>query len=222
MTYAVPRVLVLTDRSALAPGRRLLEVVEAALDGGAQGILVRERDLPAAQRSRLVAAVGVRCLEHGAALVVASAAPSLPPVGVKAQLGSPRRHPEPGVHLRSGEAAPPAGKRLLGRSCHDVAELVAAARDGLDYVTISPVALTGSKPGHGPALGTQGLADVIGRARAGAGGVPPVLALGGVTASNAAEWVEAGARGVAVMGAVMRAADPAETVARMVEAVAGR
>jgi len=72
---------------------------------------------------------------------------------------------------------------------------------GADYVTVSPVFLTVSKPGYGPALGTDGLARIVARVAG------PVIALGGVTAANAASCRAAGAQGVAVMGEVMRAAD---------------
>jgi thiamine-phosphate pyrophosphorylase len=76
---------------------------------------------------------------------------------------------------------------LLGRSCHDPAEVTAAA--GCDWVTVSPVNLTASKPGHGPALGPAGLAACID-----APGAPPVYALGGLgrttprTACAPAPW----------------------------------
>ncbi len=207
MTHVVPRVLVLTDRSALPVGRSLLEVVAGALDGGADGILLRERDLPAAERAALAAAIVDRCARGGASAIVAAPAPapSSAPAGAAV-----------GVHLRRADPVPEERPPLLGRSCHDVAELVRAARDGLDYVTLSPVATTSSKPGHGPPLGMRGVARLIARARSSAGRIPPVLALGGVTPTNAGDWVAAGAHGVAVMGGVMRAGHPAQTVAALV------
>jgi thiamine-phosphate pyrophosphorylase len=109
---------------------------------------------------------------------------------------------------------------LVGRSCHDRSELVRACDDRLDYVTLSPVTATASKPGYGPALGVAGLRDQVTALRAGRADTPTVLALGGVDADNAGYWVEAGADGVAVMGAVMGSADPAATAWRVVEAVA--
>ena len=70
----------------------------------------------------------------------------------------------------------------------------------------SPVFLTASKPGYGPALGLDGLARIIAQ-------VPgDIVALGGITPENAAACLAAGARGIAVMGEVMRAADPQATV----------
>jgi thiamine-phosphate pyrophosphorylase len=84
---------------------------------------------------------------------------------------------------------------------------------GADYVTLSPVFLTESKPGYGPALGLEGLAAAVAAAKG------PVIALAGITAANAAACIRAGAAGVAVMGEVMRAADPEATVRALVEAI---
>jgi thiamine-phosphate pyrophosphorylase len=84
--------------------------------------------------------------------------------------------------------------------------------EGVDYVTVSPVALTASKPGYGPALGIDGLAALIEVA-----GDVPVLALGGVQPDTVAGALEAGAHGVAVMGAVMRAETPAKIVTRLLD-----
>ena len=93
--------------------------------------------------------------------------------------------------------------------CHSVAEVEAAGHAA--FVTISPVAPTPSKPGYGPPLGVAGV-----RAAVEAAGPVPVFALGGVTTANARSFREAGAYGVAVMGAVLRAADPRAVVADLV------
>ncbi len=73
--------------------------------------------------------------------------------------------------------------------------------------------MTASKPGYGPALGLEGLARIAARAPG------PVIALGGVTPDDAATCRAAGARGVAVMGEIMRTADPQAMVARFIRAL---
>ncbi|WP_248580673.1 thiamine phosphate synthase [Nocardioides sp. InS609-2] len=115
------------------------------------------------------------------------------------------RIPDPAadlVHLAAGQAAfgGPAG-----RSCHTAAEVARAAGEGAAYATLSPYAASTSKPGYGPLLDPSDLA----------GHPINVFALGGIDASNAAEAISHGAYGVAVMGAVMRAADPASTVTEL-------
>lgn len=113
-----------------------------------------------------------------------------------------------GVHVPAGERRPRI--EVWGRSCHSPDEVLLAQRDGARWVTLSPFAASASKPAYGPAL-PPGAFDGHGI---------PVFALGGIDASNAADAVAAGAHGVAVMGAVMRADDPARVVADLLKAMA--
>jgi thiamine-phosphate pyrophosphorylase len=197
--------MVLTDRRmAAGAGHDLVDVVAAAVDAGAPAVLLREKDLPRADRHDL--AVQLRTATAGATLIVAGDPELARAVGAD------------GVHLAAGEPLPgdsAAGLRV-GRSCHTPGELVAAARDGVAaYATFSPVFATTSKPGYGPALGIDGLAAGC-RAAAGVGSPLAVYALGGIGPAQAAACLAAGAAGVAVMGAVMRASDPRGIVRTMI------
>ncbi|HYZ77034.1 MAG TPA: thiamine phosphate synthase [Gaiellaceae bacterium] len=104
-----------------------------------------------------------------------------------------------GVHLGrddvGAERARTAGV-LLGLSAASVAEALEAEAAGASYVGAGPVWETPSKPDAGPPLGLDGLA-AISRAVA-----VPVVAIGGVDASNAGDCIRAGAAGVAVIRAV--------------------
>jgi thiamine-phosphate diphosphorylase len=174
--------LVMTDRRQCE--RPIADVVRAAVEGGARAVVLREKDLPRGERARLAETLRSVLATVGGVLVVASD-PTLP---------------SDGVHLAVGE--PFVARPIVGRSCHDAAELADAAREGCTYATLSPIFASASKPGYGPTLGVRALA-----------GAPlPTYALGGVAADNAVACVEGGAVGVAVMGAVMRAADPTRVV----------
>ena len=94
---------------------------------------------------------------------------------------------------------------VIGASVGADAELAHAS--GADYVGIGPVYATLSKSDAGEAIGVDGFA----RLRE-LGGMP-ALAIGGVTAANAAPLRDAGAAGVAVIRAVLGAPDP-EAAAR--------
>jgi thiamine-phosphate diphosphorylase len=185
----LPRLLLLTDRSQVLPGRRLVDVIAAAVHGGVRGVVLRERDLPPAERKQLAEELRKQLDQIGGVLLAAW----------------PMLTGADGVHLPVGAPMPDAGDRpdLVGRSCHNADELAAAAADSTDYVTLSPVAETASKPGYGPALGAERFGALAARTPI------PVFALGGVTAFNAATWLRAGAHGIAVMGPLMRADDPA-------------
>jgi thiamine-phosphate pyrophosphorylase len=199
-----PPLLVISDRAQAR--RPLTEVAEAAFLGGCRWFSLREKDLPADERRALLAALvalGRRC---GAIVTAHEDVEAVAATGAD------------GVHLPAG-ADPAAAQarlpgRLIGASAHSAAEAASLLREGADYVTLSPIFLSASKPGYGPALGLDGLAAGV----AAAGGA--VIALGGVGAQNAASCLAAGARGIAVMGAVMRAAEPRLAVARLLRVFA--
>lgn len=215
-------VIAVTDRSQLPAGRSVLDVIGAVLDGGAHGVLVRERDLPIEERAALVAAAGQLCAAHGALLLVAS---PLPLIRGDRPISGPIDHIDSArwvLQLRRDEPVPADLHRpttWVGRSCHDLAELRRACDERLDLVTLSPVAASASKPGHGPALGTAGVADLISTVRAEYVRTPAILALGGVDEVNAGSWVRAGADGVAVMGALMRAENPEAAMRAVLKSV---
>lgn len=194
----LPPLLVLSDRTQAL--RSLPETVAAAVDGGARAVVLREKDLPDADRRRLAAAL-VELLEPvGGALLVAG------PAALTDRAA--------GVHLAATDPWPGPRPPLVGRSCHDAAEVARAGAAGCDYATVSPVHVSASKPGHGPPLGPAGLA-----ALAAVPGAPPLYALGGVTPATAAACRQAGASGVAVMGGVMRAPQPDRYVAALLDAL---
>ncbi|MFP5577973.1 MAG: thiamine phosphate synthase [Acidimicrobiia bacterium] len=194
----LPRLLVLTDRRhASGP---LADVVAAAVDAGARAVVLREKDLPDDDREALLAQVAP--LVHGAGGLLLSAGTHIPGAD--------------GVHQPSDAGPPAAGAGITGRSCHDAAQVRAAEADGVHYVTVSPVYATASKPGYGPTLGIEGLEALAGSTTV------PVYALGGIDGPAAVTACrKAGAHGVAVMGAIMRAARPGPLVARLLTAAEG-
>jgi thiamine-phosphate pyrophosphorylase len=202
-----PDLMVLTDRRMAADAAHdLVDVVDAAVGAGAPTILLREKDLLRADRHDLAVRLRAATTAAGAALIVAG------DVALALTVGAD------GVHLAADDPWPDgeaAGLRI-GRSCHAPGELVAAARTGIArYATFSPVFVTQSKPGYGPALGIEGLASGC-RAVAGVGAPLAVYALGGIAPATAAACLAAGAAGVAVMGNVMWASDPGAVVRALI------
>ncbi|MER7331281.1 MULTISPECIES: thiamine phosphate synthase [unclassified Micromonospora] len=187
-------VVLLTDRWQAR--RPLTEVVAGAVAGGVRWVVLRERDLPRAERAALAVELRAILAEVGGTLVVAG--------------------PDPldgdAVHLPSAGPYPPPRLGLVGRSCHDRAELARLTTE--DYATLSPVYPTRTKPGYGPPLRPGGLRELAEASPV------PILALGGVeTAEQVHACVTAGSVGVAVLGAIMRADDPEEAAATLTAAV---
>jgi thiamine-phosphate pyrophosphorylase len=210
----LPVLLVVAD-SAAAGGRPLVEVVGAAVSGGARAVWLRDKEAAPEER-RLLAAQLAGILHRSGGLLIASPGPGSE-VADGTQLGATSPGPK---GLAGGTGHSPAGQNMVGqnmvgqnmvgqnmvgRSCHSFSELEKAAAEGCRWATLSPIFATGSKPGYGPALGTGALAR----------SPLPTWALGGVNQANAPECIRAGAAGVAVMGAVMKAKDPAATVAAL-------
>lgn len=178
-----PPLLLITDRHQ-ADGD-LVGAVAACVAAGCRWVSLREKDLPRDQQSALLMRLRPVLAAAGGVLTIHG----------DATLGGLCD----GVHLPDGGDIGTARAilgptALIGASCHDRAGVAAAARDGADYATLSPIYLSLSKPGYGPALGPAALTDLP----------LPTLALGGVDADRLCACMQAGAAGVAVMGGPMR------------------
>ncbi|MDJ0945120.1 MAG: thiamine phosphate synthase [Kiloniellales bacterium] len=193
-----PPLLIITDRRQATYD--LLHIAEAAFGAGARWLSLREKDLPAGVCLELLSGLVALGERYGACVTLHGTPEAAKEAGAA------------GVHLPSGASVARAREglgpeALIGISAHDDAELAAAA--GADYVTVSPVFPSASKPDYGPVLGTEGLRALVRRAPC------PAVALGGVTVATAADCLRAGALGVAVMGPVMRASDPGRVVSAL-------
>ena len=207
MTLPDPPVLVITDRRMA--GKPLGDVLNAVLDAGARWILVREPDLSGDALAAVIGEAGDLCARHDATL------------SVSADIDAAAAGRARGVHLPQRLAVPETVDRardrlgddaLIGISAHSLEEATAAEAAGADYVTLSPIFLTESKPGYGPALGLDTL-----RAHSAALSIP-VVALGVIEPVDAAPVRQSGAAGIAVMGGIMRAEDPGAAMSALLHA----
>lgn len=204
MRLPSPPLLLITDRKQAAlPLTRLLD---AAFAAGCRWASLREKDLSRTDQVRLGRELHIVARAHGATLTVHGD----PAVAAEAGLD--------GVHLAAG-ADPAAaraslgGKALIGLSVHRPDELTRVDRHSVDYAIAGPAYATASKPGYGPWLGPEGIAASC------AATALPVLAIGGIAPANIGELMRAGAAGIAVMGGVMRSADPGESVQELLRAL---
>jgi thiamine-phosphate pyrophosphorylase len=190
-----PPLLLITDRQqALLP---LADVVRAALATGCRWVSMREKDLSEVDQVALARTLLSIARRHGACLTLHGDAALAKACGAD------------GVHLPAG-SDPIASRamlgpaKLIGVSLHTVTEAEAIDPNVVDYAIAGPIFETPSKPGYGPEIGRKGLAEIARAAPV------PVLAIGGLNATRAAEVLAAGPVGIAVMGGVMRAADPGQ------------
>jgi thiamine-phosphate diphosphorylase len=190
------RLLVLTDAGLAAP-RTVVEVVASALDAGVRAIQLRNKGDPARALMKVGRELRTLTSEAGALLFVNDR------VDVALALGAD------GVHLGPHDL-PVAAVRavvpetfLIGRSADDPAVALAAVVDGADYIGCGTVYATSTKADAGAVIGVEGLERVVRAVEV------PVVGIGGITVRRAADVARTGAAGIAVVGAVMAAPDPA-------------
>lgn len=190
---------VVTDRTQAA-GRPLEEVTRAALAGGARVFQVREKDLEARELTALVERIlGIIRPAEGLLLVNDR-------IDVALAVGAD------GVHLTQRSLPPAVARRLVGHerllgvSCHSLAEAQEAQEGGADFILLGPIFFTPSKAPYGAPLGLEVLKQVRPHIRL------PILGIGGINRTNRQEVLTAGADGVAVISAVMAAPDVSEAV----------
>lgn len=194
------QVYLVTDRAQTA-GRPLLDVVAAALRGGVGAVQLRERDLQTRQLLALAGELRALTRAAGAALLISDR------IDVALACDADGVH-LPGHSFSVAEARALLGpERLIGVSAHSPAELAGAA--GADFAVFGPLHDTPSKRAFGPPLGL----DALRAARAAT--ALPLFAIGGLDTANAGAARDAGADGVAVIRAVLAAADPAAAAAAL-------
>jgi thiamine-phosphate pyrophosphorylase len=205
MTLPDPPLLLVTDRrQARLP---LADVVRAALAAGCRWVSVREKDLSDDDQIALALTLLPIARRHGACLTLHGDA-----VLAKACSAD-------GVHLPAGSDAAAArallgSEKLIGVSLHTVTEAETIDPAIVDYAVAGPAFETPSKPGYGPEIGRKGLSEIARAASV------PILAIGGLNVTRAAEVLAAGPAGIAVMGGVMRAVDPGREVSALLAIVA--
>jgi thiamine-phosphate pyrophosphorylase len=109
-----------------------------------------------------------------------------------------------GVHVGQGDLLPESVRRMIGSdgwlgvSTHNGEQLRAADQTSADYLAIGPVFSTLSKEKPDPVVGLDGVRRARQLTR------KPLVAIGGITRTNAASVIEAGADSVAVIGDLLR------------------
>ena len=189
----------------------LATFLDACLRGGVDVVQLREKHLearPLLARARLAALV---CRDHGVPFVLNDR----PDLALEAGAD--------GVHVGQDDAPPALARRILGPgalvglSTHASAELAAASREPVDYLSAGPVNPTPTKPGR-PGTGLGYLGEAAARATV------PWFVTGGVTPETVPAMGAAGAGRFVVVRWLTNAADPedaARVLATAIDAAVG-
>lgn len=199
---------VITDEQ-LCPGRTHAQIAREAIAGGARIIQVRDKSV--SDRAFYEAAVEVRRItaQAGALMFVNDRVHIAAAVGADGVNVGQTDMPVAAVRGVLGPEA------IVGVSADSLEEALKAVEDGADYVGFGPVFATSTKLDAGPVSGLDALRLVC-------EAVPvPVVAIGGIGASNIARVAETGVSCAAVVSAVVCADDMAAATAGLIAAFVG-
>jgi len=202
------RLYLVTDRTRTA-GRPLLQVVEAALQGGVDAVQLREKDLAARELYALASELSVLCRRQGARLLINDR------IDVALAVGAD------GVHLPGGSFTPADARAvlgpqaLIGASTHNLEQAQRAAAGGADFIVFGPIFDTPAKRQYGAPVGLQALGVVTEKVTL------PVLAIGGIMGERVESVRQHRVYGVAVISAILEADDPRAAALALRAALAG-
>lgn len=189
-----------TDRS-LSLGRPIEDVVGQAVKGGVTMVQLREKDCSSREFYEL--AIKLKDILR----------PSGVPLIINDRLDVALACDADGLHIGQSDIPYPVARKLLdkdkiiGLSVESLQDAIDANELDVDYIGISPVFGTPTKTDTAPALGLEGIRDIMKISK------HPSVGIGGINISNAADIITSGADGVAVVSAIMSAPDP-ENAAR--------
>ena len=208
MTRVIAGLYVIIDPEACG-ARSVIEIAALALEGGAAVIQWRDKRRDKGDQLADASAIGVLCRAHGAIFIVNDHADLATAAGAD------------GVHLGQHDLPIAAVRPIVGNgmiigvSTNNAVEARAAEAAGANYVAVGAIFPTTSK-------GVTRAADLDRLREAKAAIVVPVVAIGGINATNIASVVEAGADAAAVISAVCGAADPRTAAAELAAAFGWR
>ena len=195
-----PPFLLITDRKqARLP---ITDICAAASLGGCRWFMVREKELESNDLTKLTRRI-IEVVDPEARVIV------------NGDVNSALQAGACGVHFQTIESARKGIKSLpnhflIGYSAHSLEDVANAESAGLDYVTLSPIFHTKSKPRYGPALGLGGLSTAVSSLDI------PIIALAGICHKNASAVLSSGSAGFAVMGEIMRSPTPKSATEKFV------
>lgn len=178
----------------------------AAFNAGLRCVQLRDKSAPPERLEALARAWRRITASHGALLIINDQAGLAAAVGADGVHLGPNDEPLAAVRARHPNL-------LLGGSASSPERALLLAKQGADYLGVGAIFdASATKPDARHHRGPELLREL--RDTAGVGHLP-LVAIGGITADNAARCYAAGASGVAAVRAILGAADPADAVTEL-------
>ncbi len=190
----------------LSQGRSNLQVLEAVIQGGSNIIQLREKDYPKKDLYNLALKFKEITSRAGVLLIINDHVDIA--LGVEAD----------GVHLGQEDlpvqvARKLAPELLIGASTHSLEQALQAEKNGADYINIGPIFSTKTKEGMGRSLGPEAISEISPQIKV------PFTVMGGINEDNIEQVLAKGARRVAMVTAITKAADIAAKVKSLKEKI---
>ncbi len=195
--------LYLITDSALSKGRTTIEIVKAAVQGGATIVQLREKSC--STRIFIEEALTVKAFLKGLHI----------PLIINDRVDVAMAVQADGVHLGQDDMPIKTARKILkdtmliGISTHSTKEAVEAEKKGADYIGVGPVFSTSTKRDTSPVIGPKGVFKIKKSVTI------PIIGIGGIGEDNASEVISNGADGIAVISAIVAAKDPEDAAVRL-------
>lgn len=189
-----------------------LEGALLALRGGCRWVQLRMKGASAEQLLAVGRPLREACTAHGAIFLVDDHVELVEALGAD------------GVHLGKDDMPIAEARRLLGPdriiggTANTIDDVVRHWQGGASYIGCGPFRFTTTKERLAPTLGLDGYTAIV-AAMQQRGITLPVVAIGGITASDIAPIMDTGIDGIALSGAILNAADPAEATDMLLQMV---
>ena len=177
------------------------EGAKMALEGGCKWIQLRMKDATDDEVGSVAAEIQPLCKQNEAIFLLDD----------RVELA--RELHADGVHLGKNDMPVDEARRVLGEefiiggTANTFEDIERLASQGADYIGCGPFRFTTTKKNLAPVLGIEGYRDIIENMRR-AGIDIPVVAIGGITASDIDDILATGVKGIAVSGSVLTAENP--------------
>lgn len=200
-------ILCLIADAEAARGREIPSIVEQAVRGGVNWVQLRAKNLETLEFLALALQLS-KVLEAKKTLLIINDR-----VDIAQACGAS------GVHLGQKDLPLPLARKILGKNkrigitVNTLREAQEAEAGGADYLGVGPLFSTLTKKELRPVLGLTGLKAIRQKIKI------PILAVGGINASNARQVMECGVDGIAVVSAIMAANDIPRAAKELIEAM---
>lgn len=190
-----------------------LDSIRLALEGGCRWVQLRMKDASIQDFLRIGKEVRRLCDSYQATFILDDHVELVREIGAD------------GVHLGKKDMPVAEARKTLGNDCiiggtaNTFDEVKMHYEASANYIGCGPFRFTTTKQGLAPVLGLEGYRSII--AQMSAEGIDlPLVAIGGITAEDIPAIMQTGVSGIALSGAVLRAADPVAEMKRLTEIVA--